>query len=157
MTLLSSVDLHVLHKKKLAYNYWLYISILIPNLFFFRFIYLVCQDHVEWILSIYYRRQMLELSISICRYLVKYIQSITHGCKVCKYIQYSEYICRYNLPSRVNLAAEPQPFMILFFLTDHRATDFTLSKICGTETKNSSHLSTLIFTTKRFVRAVSCG
>ena len=27
-----------------------------------------------------------------------------------------------------------------FFLADHRATDFTLSKICGTATKNSSHL-----------------
>ena len=38
-----------------------------------------------------------------------------------------------------------------FFLADHRATDFTLSKICGTETKNSSHLSTVIFTTKFFV------
>ena len=26
-----------------------------------------------------------------------------------------------------------------FFLADHRATDFTLSKICGTPTKNRSH------------------
>ena len=43
------------------------------------------------------------------------------------------------------------------FLADHRATDFTLSKICGTSTKNTSHLSTVIFTTKRFVRAESCG
>ena len=49
------------------------------------------------------------------------------------------------------------PFFFLFFLADHRATDFTLSKICGTATKNSSHLSTVIFTTKRFVRAESCG
>jgi hypothetical protein len=32
------------------------------------------------------------------------------------------------------------------FLADHRATDFTLSKIFGTPTKNTSHLST-----KRFV------
>ena len=30
------------------------------------------------------------------------------------------------------------------FLADHRATDFTLSKICGTSTKNTSHLSTVI-------------
>jgi hypothetical protein len=29
-------------------------------------------------------------------------------------------------------------------LADHRATDFTLSKICGTPTKNTSHLSTVI-------------
>jgi hypothetical protein len=27
-------------------------------------------------------------------------------------------------------------------MADYRATDFTLSKICGTVTKNSSHLST---------------
>ena len=45
--------------------------------------------------------------------------------------------------------------LFFFFLADHRATDFTLSKICGTATKNSSHLSTVIFTTKRFVRAES--
>jgi hypothetical protein len=44
----------------------------------------------------------------------------------------------------------------LFFLADHRATDFTLSKICGTPTKNTSHLSTVIFTTKRFVRSEVC-
>ena len=48
-------------------------------------------------------------------------------------------------------------FINFFFLADHRATDFTLSKICGTSTKNTSHLSTVIFTTKRFVRAESCG
>jgi hypothetical protein len=30
------------------------------------------------------------------------------------------------------------------FLADHRVTDFTLSKICGTSTKNTSHLSTVI-------------
>ena len=48
------------------------------------------------------------------------------------------------------------PFFYFLF-ADHRATDFTLSKICGTATKNSSHLSTVIFTTKRFVRAESCG
>ena len=48
-------------------------------------------------------------------------------------------------------------FINLFFLADHRATDFTLSKICGTPTKNTSHLSTVIFTTKRFVRVESCG
>jgi hypothetical protein len=48
-------------------------------------------------------------------------------------------------------------FIYLFFLVDHRATDFTLSKICGTPTKNTSHLSTVIFTAKRFVRAESCG
>jgi hypothetical protein len=48
-------------------------------------------------------------------------------------------------------------FIYLFFLADHRATGFTLSKICGTPTKNTSHLSTAIFTTKRFVRAESCG
>jgi len=40
---------------------------------------------------------------------------------------------------------------------DHRATDFTLSKICETATKILSHLSTVIFTTKRFVRVESCG
>ena len=49
------------------------------------------------------------------------------------------------------------PFFFSFFLADHRATDFTLSKICGTATTNSSHLLTVIFTTKRFVRAESCG
>jgi hypothetical protein len=43
-------------------------------------------------------------------------------------------------------------FFFSFFLTEHRATDFTLSKICETATKNSSHLSTVIFTTNRFVR-----
>ena len=48
-------------------------------------------------------------------------------------------------------------FMNCFFLADHRATNFTLSKICGTPTKNTSHLSTVIFTTKCFVRAESCG
>ena len=48
-------------------------------------------------------------------------------------------------------------FINFFFLADHRATDFTLSKICGTPTKNTSHLSTVIFTKKRFVRAESCG
>jgi hypothetical protein len=48
-------------------------------------------------------------------------------------------------------------FINYFFLADHRATDFTLSKIFGTPTKNTSHLSTVIFTTKRFVRAESCG
>jgi hypothetical protein len=36
-----------------------------------------------------------------------------------------------------------------------KAMDFTLSKICGTVTKNSLHLSTVIFTTKRLVRAES--
>ena len=60
------------------------------------------------------------------------------------------------------LAAEPQPFMVLFFfffffLVDHRDTDFTLSKICETATKILSHLSTVIFTTKCFVRVESCG
>jgi hypothetical protein len=45
----------------------------------------------------------------------------------------------------------------LFFLADHRATDFILSKICGTPTKNTSHLSTVIFTIKHFVRTESCG
>jgi hypothetical protein len=35
-------------------------------------------------------------------------------------------------------------FTKFFFLADHRATDFTLSKICGTPTKNTSHLSTVI-------------
>jgi hypothetical protein len=29
-------------------------------------------------------------------------------------------------------------FINFFFLADHRATDFTLSKICGTPTKNTS-------------------
>ena len=48
-------------------------------------------------------------------------------------------------------------FTNFFFLADHRATDFTLSKICGTPTNNTSHLSTVMFTTKRFVRAESCG
>ena len=43
------------------------------------------------------------------------------------------------------------------FLADHRATDFTRSQICGTATKNTSHLSTVFFTTKRFVRTESCG
>ena len=43
----------------------------------------------------------------------------------------------------------PFYFLFIYFLADHRATDFTLSKICGTETNNSSHLSTVIFTTKR--------
>ena len=43
------------------------------------------------------------------------------------------------------------------FLADHRATDFTLSKICETATLILSRLSTVIFTTKRFVRAESCG
>ena len=54
------------------------------------------------------------------------------------------------------LRPDQQPFMVfiyLFFLADHRATDFTLSNICGTVTKNSSHLSTVIFTTERFMRA----
>ena len=44
-----------------------------------------------------------------------------------------------------------------FFLADHRATYFTLSTICETSTKILSHLSTVIFTTKRFVRVESCG
>jgi hypothetical protein len=35
--------------------------------------------------------------------------------------------------------------------------DFTRSQICGTATKNTSHLSTVFFTTKRFVRTESCG
>jgi hypothetical protein len=38
---------------------------------------------------------------------------------------------------------------------DHRATDFTLSKICETATLILSHLSTVILTTKRFVGAES--
>jgi hypothetical protein len=54
--------------------------------------------------------------------------------------------------ARVPLAAEPLPLMIPF-LADHRAMDFTVSKICGNATKNSSHLSTVIFTTKGFVNA----
>jgi hypothetical protein len=41
-----------------------------------------------------------------------------------------------------------------FFLADHRATDFTLSKIFRTATQNLSHLSTVIFTTKSFVRVL---
>jgi hypothetical protein len=48
-------------------------------------------------------------------------------------------------------------FINFFFLPDHRATDFTRSQICGTATKNTSHLSTVFFTTKRFVRTESCG
>ena len=48
-------------------------------------------------------------------------------------------------------------FINFFFLADHRATDFTRSQICGAATKNTSHLSTVFFTTKRFVRAGSCG
>ena len=49
--------------------------------------------------------------------------------------------------------------MVLFFLflADHTATDFTLSKIGETATKILSHLSTVSFTTKHFVRVVSCG
>ena len=47
-------------------------------------------------------------------------------------------------------------FINFFFLADHRATDFTRSQICGTATKNTSHLSTVFFTTKCFVRTESC-
>ena len=61
----------------------------------------------------------------------------------------------------LNQLSEPQPFMVLFFsflfFSDLRATDFTLSKICETTTKIWSHLSTVIFTPKRFVRVESCG
>jgi hypothetical protein len=44
-------------------------------------------------------------------------------------------------------------FIKKFYLADHRATDFTRSKICGTATKNTSHLSTVFFTTKRKVNS----
>ena len=47
-------------------------------------------------------------------------------------------------------------FLASFLIfADHRATDFTLSKICETATLILSHLSTVILTTKRFVGAES--
>jgi hypothetical protein len=55
-----------------------------------------------------------------------------------------------DLKARIPQRQDRSPLWSFFlsFFADHRATDFILSKICGTATKNSSHLSTVIFTTK---------
>ena len=58
------------------------------------------------------------------------------------------------------VAAEPQPFMVLFFLFffgGPQGYGFHRIKNLRNCAKNSSHLSTVIFTTKRFVRVESCG
>ena len=69
-----------------------------------------------------------------------------------------------NLNDNITLAPScgTVALMVLGHFSDicrpwHRATDFTLSKICEAATLMLSHLSTVIFTTKRFVRVESCG
>ena len=104
----------------------------------------------------------LNLSVAVLLHItdvaeVLFVQVQIHGLLGnCRYQSYQSYQSCCDVTSCGTVALYGL-FIKKKFLADHRATDFTLSTICGTPTKNMSHLSTVIITTKRFVRAESCG